>query len=450
MYNFLNADIDNEPKLRNSYPSLNELYLVGKKSRVKYWLYGILIGLVVILFVPWTQNIRADGKVTALRPQDRPQELNALIPGRIAKWYVKEGDRVSKGDTLLRLEEVKTEYLDPNLTTNTRLQVEAKQNAAAAYQDKAEASEKQVEALSKSQQLKLSSLNNKIQQQQLKIKSAEAEIVASQNALNAYSRQIDAAQTMLDSGVISLKEFEKRRVNYQDGIAKVTSNENKLDQLKQELLNLEIEKNATVQEYAEKIAKTRGEQYSSISSLRTTGAEVAKLQNSLANYVRRKDFLYLLAPQDGQITKAMKAGIGEVVKEGEMLVEIVPSVKEKAIELYIKPMDIPLISIGQRVQFIFDGFPAVVFSGWPSNSYGTFSGNVAAIESATNAEGKFRVLVVPDHSYKPWPDMLQIGGGARGIALLKDVPIYYELWRNINGFPPQYYKHATDEKKAAK
>jgi hypothetical protein len=44
-----------------------------------------------------------------------------------------------------------------------------------------------------------------------------------------------------------------------------------------------------------------------------------------------------------------------------------------------------------------------------------------------------------------------MGGGANGIALLKDVPIGYELWRNINGFPPEYYKPAAgDDLKAQK
>jgi hypothetical protein len=37
-----------------------------------------------------------------------------------------------------------------------------------------------------------------------------------------------------------------------------------------------------------------------------------------------------------------------------------------------------------------------------------------------------------------------MGTGAQGIALLKDVPIWYELWRNINGFPPDYYKPAQN------
>jgi len=56
-------------------------------------------------------------------------------------------------------------------------------------------------------------------------------------------------------------------------------------------------------------------------------------------------------------------------------------------------------------------------------------------------------LVAEDVNDKPWPKLLRMGGGANGIALLKDVPIYYELWRNINGFPPEYYQVEKKEKK---
>jgi hypothetical protein len=103
-------------------------------------------------------------------------------------------------------------------------------------------------------------------------------------------------------------------------------------------------------------------------------------------------------------------------------------------------MDLPLVAIGQKVRFVFDGFPAIVFSGWPQSSYGTFGGRVSAVESSVSVNGKFRVLVVEDPDEKKWPLALKQGGGASGIALLKNVPVFYELWRNINGFPPDYYK----------
>jgi multidrug resistance efflux pump len=170
---------------------------------------------------------------------------------------------------------------------------------------------------------------------------------------------------------------------------------------------------------------------------------VAKLRNLYANYDARNKLYYVRAPQSGQITKAKKAGIGEMLKEGDMLVEIVPEKVQFAVQLFIDPMDLPLVSIGQKVRFIFDGFPAIVFSGWPQSSIGTFGGRVAAIETNVSANGKFRVLVKEDDPTHPWPKQLRMGGGAKGIALLKDVRVYYELWRIINGFPPEYYQSET-------
>jgi hypothetical protein len=62
-------------------------------------------------------------------------------------------------------------------------------------------------------------------------------------------------------------------------------------------------------------------------------------------------------------------------------------------------------------------------------------------------------LVSQDPEDRPWPQQLKMGSGAQSIALLKDVPIWYEMWRNINGFPPDYYtlsktKKESNEKKS--
>ena len=110
-----------------------------------------------------------------------------------------------------------------------------------------------------------------------------------------------------------------------------------------------------------------------------------------------------------------------------------------AVELYVRPMDMPLINKGQKVRFIFDGWPSIVFSGWPNSSYGTFGGEVAAIDNFISPNGKYRILVAPAKQEQPWPTALRVGSGSLGFALMKDVPIWYELWRQINGFPPDLY-----------
>ena len=130
-----------------------------------------------------------------------------------------------------------------------------------------------------------------------------------------------------------------------------------------------------------------------------------------------------------------------------MLVEIVPDKIQYAVELFVRPVDLPLVAKGQKVRFLFDGFPAIVFSGWPNASYGTFGGKIVAVENSVSVNGKFRVLVAEDPDDKPWPYQLKVGTGANGIALMKNVPVWYELWRNVNGFPPDYYRPTTEQKK---
>lgn len=436
---FISTPIEEELS-KTDLRSFQSIYHIKRKSRIKKWMTGTLIALLIILFLPWTQNIRATGSVTTLQQDQRPQEVNSVIAGSVVKWYVKEGDYVQAGDTILQLGEVKTDYFDPELLKRTLEQVDAKQKSIENYNSKAGTAELQVTALKNALELKLNSIDNKLQQQYLKVASDSNDLIAAQNELSIYKRQLDAGKVMYDSGSIALIDLERRRANYQNGIAKRISVENKFLQNKQEINNLLIEKRSALQEYNDKIAKADGDRFSSLSAAATSEADVAKLKNLYANYDARNKLYYVRAPQSGQITKAKKAGIGEMMKEGDMLVEIVPEKVQFAVQLFVDPMDLPLISIGQRVRFIFDGFPAIVFSGWPQSSIGTFGGKVAAIETNVSPNGKFRVLVKEDDPTHPWPKQLRMGGGAKGIALLKDVRIYYELWRIINGFPPEYYQ----------
>jgi hypothetical protein len=192
-------------------------------------------------------------------------------------------------------------------------------------------------------------------------------------------------------------------------------------------------------EFQEKLAKSRSDLYSSLTMQYEAEGDLNKLQNMLSNYRFRGGLYWILAPQDGYITKATKTGIGEMIKEGEEIVTIMPGDIEIAVEMYIRPIDLPLIRPGNTFRFLFDGWPAVVFSGWPQLSFGTFGGKVVVIDNFANDKGMYRMLVVPDPNDIPWPEALRVGSGAQGIALLRNVPLWYELWRQLNGFQPDYY-----------
>lgn len=430
--------------------SVNLIYRINTKSQVNKWFVGFIVLTAAILFLPWTQNIKSKGSVTTLYQDQRPQDINAPIAGKIVKWWVKEGDFVKKGDTILQISEIKAEYLDPKLIDRTIEQVNAKKGSVRYYQDKAATASQQIDALQNSLALKTEQIKNKLSQLNSKLNAEQAELTAVSNELALARDQYERQQKMYDEGLVSKTQLQQRNISYQNVQAKKTVAENKIAQTRQEIINTQIEQNSVAQEYREKINKAEGDKLQSLGQVAGTEGEVAKLENQVSSYIIRNGMYILLAPQDGQIVQANKAGLGEIIKEGEKITMIIPTKIKYAVEMYVKPMDLPLVNVGQKVRFQFDGFPAIIFSGWPEKSYGTFSGKIIAYESNISANGLFKVLVVEDPESRKWPEQLKIGCGAQGITLLKDVPVWYEIWRNINGFPPDYYSHENKDLKTEK
>jgi multidrug resistance efflux pump len=409
----------------------------------------ILIGFallhLLIMFIPWTQNIRARGFLTTLKPDQRPQDVHSIISGRIEKWFVQEGDFVQKGDTILFISEIKDDYLDPDLLARTDQQIVAKGLTRKSYDEKTKALERQISALKEMQRLKIEQAINKIRQSELKVTADSIEYEAAKTNYTIAERQLERMQELYNEGLKSLTEFESRTLKLQESQAKLISYESKLLSSRNELINAQLELSAIDSDYQDKLAKASSERFSALSNLYSADADLTKLENQFMNYSVRIGMYYITAPQDGYITQAIQTGLGETIKEGASIVSIMPSEYDLAVEMYIKPMDLPLMQKGQEVRFMFDGWPAIVFSGWPNVSYGTFGGKIVAIDKFTSKDGKYRVLVAPDSTDVPWPDAIRIGSGANGFALLKDVPIWYELWRQINGFPPDYYIVETQE-----
>lgn len=394
---------------------------------------------ILVLFLPWTQNIRSQGYITTLKPDQRPQTINSIIAGRIENWYVREGDLVEKGDTILFLSEVKPDYMDPNLLERTEQQIKAKEAAVNSYMEKVKSLDNQIDALLNTKKLKLSQASNYIQQAILSVQSDSINLEAAKTNENIAKVQYERMKELYDQGLKSLTDLERRKMKYQEAIAKKIEYKNKYLASQNKLINAEVEYGSVENQYRDKISKAESDKFTALSAMYDAEALVTKMQNMYSNYSVRSGYYYITAPQTGYITKSIKAGLGETVKEGEELVSIMPAKYDLAVSMYVAPIDLPLINLGEEVRFRFDGWPAVVFSGWPNVSHGTYGGKVVAIDRFISKNGKYRILVAPDPDEYDWPKGLRVGSGADGMALLNDVPIWYELWRRLNGFPPDYY-----------
>lgn len=421
-----------KPKESEAFAEIQKLRLVRKVNVVLIVLFAIILSA---LFLPWTQNVRGMGEVTTFLPSQRPQTLQSPIPGRIQQWFVREGDTVAAGDTIVFISELNNEFFDPQVVQRTQEQLEALVQSITAYGGKLDALDDVLRAMVKNRDFKLQQTNQRIAADSMDVLAAELQ-------KNQSFIQFQRAETLFNEGIASRFEYEQRNQGYQEAQAR-------LQTVQARYTNSKTDYFATISDFAEKISKLSSDRFTVVTQVLEAKQKRAQLENRLSNIQVRQGYYYLTAPQRGMITRTYVAGLGENIKEGEALAQLMPLDYQVAAEIFVRPVDLPLIKNGQKVRLEFDGWPAIVFSGWPNTSFGTFAAKVVAVDNVADIRG-YRVLVVPDASDgRFWPEQLRFGSGVSGIMLLNDVPVWYELWRQINGFPPEYYtgKNIPLEKK---
>jgi hypothetical protein len=139
---------------------------------------------------------------------------------------------------------------------------------------------------------------------------------------------------------------------------------------------------------------------------------------------------------------------GQLVKQGDPLIELVPVTTSRAVEVWLEGNDAALVRAGRPARLQFEGWPALQFVGWPQIARGTFAGEVKLVDLFDDGTGRFRVVIGPVND-EPWPDpvILRQGVRANGWVLLEVVPLGWELWRRLNAFPPSLPPKGSDDDK---
>ncbi|MCS6833444.1 MAG: biotin/lipoyl-binding protein, partial [Flammeovirgaceae bacterium] len=286
-----------ETDYNERFATLNVLHSPEAVKIVSYWLAGFMILFFIILFLPWQQNIQAEGELTALTPKDRPQTVETAIAGRITQWYVREGQWVDSGQVLVEISEIKEKFFDPNLILRLKEQVKAKEESIHSKERKAEALSRQIDALKKGLQLKLEQTQQKIVQKKLKVEIDSNEWEAAKVELQIAQRQLQGAQAMYDSGLIPLVKLESAKTKIQQALAKQVAAKNKWDASKNDYL-IEVLNLSTLEaEALDKIAKAESDRNNTLAELYDSQAELAKTRNELSNMTIRNELYKIRAPQ---------------------------------------------------------------------------------------------------------------------------------------------------------
>lgn len=299
----------------------------------------IVIGALVLWFTPWVQTVSGRGEVTALSPEDRQQDIHALVGGRIDKWFVRNGSRVEADDPIVRIVDN-----DPQLVERLR-----DERAA-----------------------------------------VERNVAAAEDRIATAVRDAERQQELFDEGLASRLELEEARIQ--------------VEELR--------------------------------SQLATAEAELQRIEIELARQSART----VRAPQAGTILGVTSGDRATFVTRGQRVASFVPSGGERAVRLYLNGQDAALVEPDRNVRLQFEGWPSVQFSGWPSVAVGTFGGRVAVVDRSADAQGQFRVLVVPDPDEPPWPEerFVRLGTEVQGWVQLETVRLGFEFWRQMNNFPPEF------------
>ena len=431
------------------FPSL-QLVRTGRHVRLagKLTFLMLLISLVAMVFVPWRQTAVGGGTVVALDPQQRPQPV--LSPAKGVISYVKpglrEGSYVEANELLLRLEPFAVEGVQQIDT-----QILAIQSKQAAAESSLAVAEQAAELQESSGRSLAESLNQEYRAARQKWEQSKNEVLAIQAELEDKRNQLRIAEEVAEKGLVSQEELFSKRQDVEVGWAKVLKAENAVEEAYASLMSKEEEIEAKKREIDIKNRTANQKILEAIQELKTVEKELIDLRTKR----NELDRLEVTAPRSGTIQEWYGLAGSDTVKEGDRLFIIVPETAELAVELKISGNDLPLIHEGDQVRLQFEGWPAVQFVGWPSVAIGTFAGKVNRVYPTDDGQGNFRVVVTPDDSLEAknaWPDdrYLRQGVRANGWVLLRTVSLGYEIWRQLNGFPPVVAAEEPDKEKGNK
>lgn len=406
----------------------------------------LLLSIVAMIFVPWQQSSRGAGQVIAYSPQERQQMVTAPTKGIVSSIMpdLREGSLVKKGDLILEMEPAAANLV--NQLEGSLRDLDAKADTA---QVKAEVYGRNVIDFTEAKTAAVSAADQLVE-------SAKAKWDAKRKLLPGYEAKrlqaqlnLERQKKLFDEGLQSEKELEKLKKDLD--VAEADLESVKLD-VEAALGELEAKKSERVQKEREaqtKIDYAKAMQQEALGQAATVNKERRDVNIKLSELQRLK----ITAPRDGTLYRVQVFEQGQMLKEGDPLFTIVPETTQRAVELWITGNDVPLVHTADHVRLQFEGWPAVQFAGWPSVAVGTFGGTVASVDATDDGLGNFRVLVVPDaDAENAWPDerYLRQGVQANGWVMLNQVPLGYEIWRQLNGFPPTTADRKANSKDATK
>ncbi len=390
---------------------------------------ALALALGVAALAPWQQSATGSGRVIAFEPLERQQTLEAPVEGRVVRWHVQEGQRVEQGELLLEMSDN-----DPQLLDRLEQERTLTRDRLTTYASRVAALEERLLAVEAAQAGAVRAADARVQMARDRLAASDQGVTAAEADLDAQALNLERTMNLAEQGLVSQRELElavlaEARARTGRDAAQSTRDATRADRDAASASRLQAQATMLAE-----IENARATLESARTDLQAAETALLRIDSRLA----RQGLQTVTAPRAGSVFRIQANLMGEQVKVGDPLLTLVPDAAERAVELWVDGNDAALVTESRAVRLQFEGWPAVQFAGWPSVAVGTFGGRVSFLDSTDDGHGNFRVVVVPDPSDEPWPDerYLRQGVRANGWVLLDSVSLGFEIWRQLNGFPP--------------
>jgi multidrug efflux pump subunit AcrA (membrane-fusion protein) len=400
----------------------------------------VLLFLLVIIFVPWTQTVTVTGQMSAFTPYERPQDIEAQITGRIKKWHVFEGDQVKEGDLILELEDNDPNFMSPHLLAFLDQRKKALEKAQHAALSRIDQLDKRIVEMRNLVKAAVPSAEARVVEAGNKVREAYQKVEAAKIAATTAALNVERHKQLSKRGLVSQRELELTIQADTASQAELEGARANLQGAEDAMKSLRFGRDQVSAEMLQRLLDAEAGRDASVAEAARVGEQLADVSLRLSNAEQRRLAGKILATIDGTVVKMAKTGVGETVRQGDTLVRLSPTSTDKAIEMTADGLDAPLLNVGRKVKILFYGIPAIPLPAWPELMAGTYSGVIKVIDQVDDGKGNYRFWVVPDPDDRVWPEQSHVRQGtkAMGWVILNRVPLWYELWRRFNLFPPDY------------
>lgn len=337
-------------------PSLSSAVLLKTSSGLHKILW--IIAFTIIFLLSWAHYseiddiVKSEGKVIT---STNIQTISSLEGGILKEVYVKEGDKVKKGDILFKLSDInyKTDF-EKNRYNKYAILAKMERLKAQAHNKSIEENpnvvkfnqaimDNEINLFHSNQKQFIASINvlkEQLKQRKNDLSDAQKNLKITQNNYTLINKEMKIKKPLVEERIISKVELINLQKEKNNTYAELKKIKGSIPTLKSSINEINKSIEETTQEYR---AKAKDE-------LVVAFNDYNQIEEDLKFFSKKLTETVIKSPNDGVIKQISVNTKGEAVSPGAVIAQIVPQTKSMLAEIKISPSDIGFLYVGQKVR----------------------------------------------------------------------------------------------------